>query len=257
MLSPGFFRTLLPLLMFACFLGTGRSGAAVFANETLKYDIVYKWGMIHKKTANATLSLRSSGNNYILSLTARTLPWADRYFIVRDTLTSVVAKSDLTPQSYLKISHEGKYYGRDQLKFKSVAGGLSCQAECEEIYKGQEKKLSSKHLSAQGPGFDMLSVFYYLRVLDFDRLDKGKAVKVNIFSGSKVETLTIRGLGKETLRMAGKKERATYKVVFSFTMGGKKRSSEEITAWISDDASRIVLRLIGKLPVGEVQVNLQ
>lgn len=65
------------------------------------------------------------------------------------------------------------------------------------IRDGKWKALKSS-LTASGPVFDMLSIFYYLRTLDYDRLAKGNYVyKATVFSGKKAETISIRCLGKE------------------------------------------------------------
>lgn len=88
-------------------VGTLCATAADFADENLHYVITYKWGLIHKEAGTATLSLKGSGNDYRLSLTARTKPWADKVFRVRDTLTSIVGRADQHPRRYVKAAHEG------------------------------------------------------------------------------------------------------------------------------------------------------
>lgn len=230
--------------------------AARFQDETLHYSIRYKWGAIRKETATATLSLRNINNDYQLTLTARTLPWADRFFEVRDTLKSIVAQKDFIPKSYTKISHEGRDYGKDELSFSKGANSMKANARRTRVNSKGERSESTQALAAVGAGYDMLSVFYYLRLLDFNKLTSGKLTKVNIFSGTKVETLTIRGLGKENVVMPDKRKMETYKIGFTFTTHGGKKSSDNITAWISADSRHIPVKLIGKLPVGEVQVYL-
>lgn len=55
------------------------------------------------------------------------------------------------------------------------------------IRDGKWKALKSS-LTASGPVFDMLSIFYYLRTLDYDRLAKGNYVyKATVFSGKKLK----------------------------------------------------------------------
>ena len=79
--------------------------ATPFQNEDLHYVISYKWGLIHKDAGDATLSLRRHGDNYNIMLAAKTKPWADKIYQVRDTLKGVVRVSDLKPLSYTKITH--------------------------------------------------------------------------------------------------------------------------------------------------------
>lgn len=230
------------------------AGAANFANETLHYVISYKWGLIHKDAAEATLSLRNSGNSCNISLAARTRPWADKFFEVRDTLKATVLQENFRPKSYTKISHEGGRYSRDHIVYSF--GGSSVKGDVTRHKQDKKTKkinVTTKTLASTGPTYDMLSVFYYLRLLNFDKLKKGTLYKVSIFSGSKVETLTIRMHGIETIKLRNKEKREAYRLSFTFTTGGKKKSSDDINTWISTDSSHIPLYLTGKLPLGEVR----
>ena len=87
-----------------------------FADENLHYVITYKWGLIHKDAGDATLSLRNNGKDYNIMLAARTKPWADRFYQVRDTLLGKIRMNDLRPLSYTKIAHEKGKYGKDVIK---------------------------------------------------------------------------------------------------------------------------------------------
>lgn len=244
---------ILLLLMGSIYVGIS-AYAGNLADENLHYVISYKWGMIHKDAGEAVLSLRNSGDNYSLRLTAKTKPWADKFFQVRDTLIGKVNKNTFHPSNYTKISHEGGKYGKDQITF--LYNGNQVTGTCTRYKEDKKGKISrsSKTLRASGPVFDMLSIFYYLRQIDYSALEKGEKVKATIFSGSKAETITIRSLGKEKIKLRNKTEREAYHIKFNFTSEGKKKSSEDIDTWISTDSSHIPLYLTGSLPVGQVRV---
>ena len=99
----------------------------------------------------------------------------------------------------------------------------------------------------------MVSVFYMLRNLDYDQLSTTKPVSTVIFSGKQKEYLTITYKGKETIKMRDGTKRESYHIKFRFTQEGGKKSSDNLDAWMSTDANRIPLLLVGKLPVGEVK----
>ena len=212
--------------------------------------------MVHKDAADATLSLRGMDNSYRLMLTAKTKPWADKFFEVRDTLLCSVSKNQFQPLSYSKISHEGGVYRRDDIKYYHNGNMVRAAVTRTKEDKKGLRTMTRNQFSASGSAYDMLSVFYFLRTIDYASLAQKKSISTNIFSGSKVESLTIRYVGKERLKMRGGKTRDAIKITFSFTTGGKKKSSDSIEAWLSDDASHIPLQLIGKLPVGSVRVYL-
>lgn len=228
------------------------SACAAFSNETLRYVISYKWGMVHKDTGEATLSLRNSGGKYNITLTAKTKPWADKIFMVRDTLRSTVTASGLKPVSYSKITHEGGKYARDDIKF-SVSGSTVKATSTRVKEKKGKRTTSSATMSATSPAYDMLSVFYYLRILDFPKMQKGHSYKASIFSGKQVETLNIKLIGVEKIKLRDKRTLEAYHIRFNFTSEGKKKSSADMDTWISTDSRHIPLLLEGSLPVGKVK----
>ncbi len=240
--------------MFLCVTSVCSAFSKGFSNETLHYVISYKWGLIHKDAGDATLSLKRNGNNYDLMLAAKTKPWADKFYNVRDTLLGTLRISDLKPLSYSKISHEKGKYGKDVITYSYQ--GNKATGHCKRYRQDKNGQISSseKKLDASGPVYDMLSVFYYLRDINYDDLNRGKAIRATVFSGSKAENITIRSLGKEKIRLRNKTEQEAYHIQFNFTSGGKKKSSDDIDAWISSDSRHIPLYLVGQLPVGQVRV---
>ena len=228
--------------------------SAGIKDEKLHYVISYKWGLIHKDAGDATLSLRNKGGNYEVMLSAKTKPWADKVYQVRDTLLASIRKSDFKALSYSKIAHEDGKYGRDDISYKYSGNQVTGICKRYKKNKKGEVSTSSKTLTATGPVYDMLSVFYYLREIDYSSLSKNKVLKATVFSGSKSETITIHLVGKEKIKLKNKTEREAYHIKFNFTTGGKKKSSDDIDTWISTDSSHIPLYLTGSLPVGQVRV---
>lgn len=247
-------KRILPFLMLAVTLmfASDALAGSPFRNESLKYVISYKWGLIHKDAGDATLSLHRSGDHYNVMLAAKTKPWADKFYRVRDTLSGTIRVRDLKPVSYSKITHEKGKYSRDDIKY-SITGNTTKGVTTRHRIKDGSPVTTSKTLTATGPVYDMLSVFYYLRKLDYDQLNKNKIYTATVFSGSKKETIKIRSLGKERIKLKDKTTREAYHIKFNFTSNGGKKSSDDIDTWISTDESHIPLYLVGRLPVGEVR----
>lgn len=223
-----------------------------FSNETLRYVISYKWGLIHKDAGDATLSLRRNGDKYSVMLAAKTKPWADKVYMVRDTLSGTINMKDLRPLSYSKITHEKGKYSRDDISY-TFSGGTT-KGDIKRIkFKEGKESVSEKSLSATGPVYDMLSVFYYLRKLDYSQLNKNKIYTATVFSGSKKEKVRIKSLGLEKIKLKDNTKHEAYHIRFNFTQEGGKKSSDDMDTWISTDSAHIPLYLVGKLPVGEVR----
>lgn len=244
-------RKLLSVLFALTLIAIPMASAIDLPNEDLNYSVLYRWGLINKQAGAATLSLRTVGNRYNAQLTARTLPWADKIFKVRDTLRSTMIREQVLPQQYVKIAHEGKVYDRDVVQYSYTATEAIGLVNRYHVKAGLPPMRIDTVLHAKRPTFDMLSVFYYLRTIDFPSMTTGQTRRVHLFSGHLVEELTITYRGIKTLQLP-EGNRSTYYLTFSFTTNGRP-ASDAMSTWISADAQRIPLKVEGKLPIGKVQ----
>ena len=230
----------------------GATNPISLVDETLTYDVMYKWGFINKVAGYATMSLRNDGYYYKASLYAENAPWANSIYMLRDTLYTTMTKGDFFPVSYTYIAHENGKYKKDVLSFQRDGNTFSAEAVRYKRSAPDEPMTSSTlQLEAQGMTVDMLSSFFYLRTLDFDNMSNGQSITVNIFSGSKKEKLKITYLGRQNVSLNGNSYPAYY-INFTFTRKGVE-SSEPISGWISTDGQRIPLKVEGSLPVGKVR----
>lgn len=223
--------------------------ALSLTNETLHYEIVYQWGVIWKHAGDATLSVSKDGEVYNASLTGKTRSWADKIYPVRDTLTSSM-HLNFRPIKYEKFTHEKSYFAHDVVSFNSDGTGTT--AECTRYRKGKDAAVIN--LSHSGSAYDMLSVFYMLRNMDYSKMTKGNTFTSCVFSGKEKETLTIEFVGIEpSLKLRDDSRHQAYHLKLTFTTDNGKKSSDDIDAYISTSASRIPLLVVGKLKIGEVK----
>lgn len=246
------------LLSLTLLLGSLISAPAQsLSPETLNYKITYKWGLIHKQAGTAEFVLtRPSASTFDARLYARTQPWADAFYKVRDTLTTTFSSSTFMPEVYHRIAHEDGSYAHDIVKF--THSGNTSSAVCRRIRRGKKDKTNTEtsiSLSATGPTVDLLSSFYYIRTLPYANLTPGYKQIVNIFSGKHKELLSITYLGKEDLKV-DKTTRQVYHIRFTFTSEGKKETSRPIDAWLSTSPGHVPLKLVGELKIGKVQCFL-
>lgn len=124
---------------------------------------------------------------------------------------------------------------------------------CEKKWKdGKLERDETRVLEAVGTTMDMLSSFYYMRALPYASWEKGHVHSINIFSGKRKELLTIKYLGREKVEY----DKHTYDchhIRFIFTSDGKKKTSDDMDAWIDVTGNNIPVKLEGKLPVGKIR----
>ncbi|MCM1310461.1 MAG: DUF3108 domain-containing protein [Bacteroides sp.] len=243
----------LSLLILLLWVVTAFCGIPEYTNEDLSYRVTYKWGFIQKQAGSASFSLKEHADHYSAVLTARTQPWADKIFQVRDTLTGTMRLGDMAPTLYVKSTHEGGEYRHDVIKYAFTGDLMTAQCERLKINKKGEQSVTDTTLVANLPGTDMLSVYYLVRRLPFDTMKVGTIARASIFSGKKIEQLAVKYLGIETIKLNDRKYRC-YKINFTFSSERMKNSSAPMWAWISTEGQRIPIKLIGELPIGQIQV---
>jgi hypothetical protein len=241
------------LCSFALSLTSFTSSANKFADESLKYKVTYKWGLVNKQAGTATLSIRNSNDKYITKLTAKSDPWADKIYKVRDTLNGVVKKEGFKPTIYEKIAHEGSDNKRDVVTYKYENAKVI--GECTRRKWDSDGNLTrdeKRTLESYGTTVDMLSAFYYMRNLPYNEWKAGHVVTLNIYSGKRKELLTIKYTGIETVKYDNKSYKC-YRISFTFTSDGKSKTSDDMDAWITTDARHIPVKLEGSLKIGKVR----
>ncbi|MDE6786429.1 MAG: DUF3108 domain-containing protein [Muribaculaceae bacterium] len=247
----GIIKTIIAGLCLILAFGTASAADTKFADETLKYVITYKWGLITKDSGEATLSIKNQGSKYYIRLTGKTKPWADGLFKVRDTLVSVMDKAKFHPLSYTKIAHEGDWHRKDVIEYSYTGTNVKGNAS---VYKEKKGNVKTENfeLSSSGDTFDMLSVFYWIRSIDLANIETGKKLTATLFSESREETVKIWKVGEGSVKMRDGSKREAWHIKFTFTSKGGKKTSDDIEAWISKDGKRVPLEIKGKLPLGHV-----
>ena len=223
--------------------------------EKYKYVVTYKWGLIQKDAGDVVITHVPKGDGYELKLTAKTKPWADKVYKVRDTLISVTSREKYRPIRFSHIAHEKNKYRHDEIKFSY--SGNKVYGRSEKYKEDKNGKITSSVHQLEGaiPTYDMLSVYFFLRDLDYSKMKAGETINATIFSGSKSENLQVRCKGKETIKLRDNTEREAWHIVFKFTQHGGKKSSDDISCWISTAAPHIPLQIVGSLPIGQIKVH--
>ena len=212
--------------------------------ETLSYKVVYRWGIVNKQAGRATFINEFDNDGICRAMMyARTEPWADRLYSVRDTLKSIYDSTTRLPYSYIRIAHEGGSYAHDHVIFSNNSNISSAKCVCLRRKKNESTtKRIETNLEANGLAVDLLSSFYYLRGL-------------NILSGKRKEILKITYTGLESIKINNNEEKC-HKIIFTFSSKSGKTTSSPIKAWLSTDAKCIPMKIEGELKIGKVQCIL-
>ena len=223
--------------------------------EEVSYIVSYNWGFIWIDVGEAKFSVkeRKIKNMNFLELEGwgKTYSSWDKFFKVRDYYKSIVYPESLKPVYFLRDIQEGDY------KFKITYKFIRRKKL---VYAERKGNTGSHHLDTvkvSDNTYDLLSIIYYSRTLDFDRLKENQKVPVSIMLDRKFEKLYFRYIGKEIFKnkKIGKYKAIKLKVLTVPSLEFK--GGETMTIWITDDKNHIPIWIESPISVGSVKVRLK
>ncbi len=184
-----------------------------------------------------------------LKCTASTYAKFDSYFRVRDLYESYVNPETLIPSLFKRNIEEGTY--KKELKY---------------LFK-RKSKVAISTLNKKGRvnfktnvpidynTMDIVSAIYSIRTLDFESFNIGKRVTKQLVVDSKVETVTVKYLGKEDIKVGKYGTKTCYKLSVGVGAGLKNVKGGKYI-WITADNDRLPALIKASVPVGNIQIRL-
>lgn len=250
------------ILFFLLFLSPIMAGAqckvlnkAFRSGEQIDYVLYYNWKFIWVKVGNAYLKTKATDYNnqlaYRLDLLSNTSSRADRFFKMRDTITSVITDS-LQPIYYRKGAYEGSRYTVDEVNFSFKSD--SCYLTMFRL--NHKRRLELREDTIEGCAYDMLSVLARARSFNPEGYKKGHRIKFNLATGSNIEYYHLVYLGKDSVK--GKNDKRyrclAFRLLEQLKEGKEKRL---ITFFITDDENHIPIRLDMHLNFGSAKAYVK
>jgi hypothetical protein len=233
----------------------GAVNTAFKSGETLQYDLFYNWKFVWVKAGTASMSITTTTYqgkpSYRTRLLTRGTSKADHFFVLRDTLTSLVSAADMLPRYYSKTDMEGEKY-RQRNVWYSYKNNL---AYARQRYINPHGVVKWQTQSDNEVIFDMLSIMLRARSFDASKFKPGHRIKFVMTDGDgkSDQTLIFRGRKNVKLRNGS----ATYRcLVLSFVEPKNGKEKEVVTFYVSDDANHIPIRLDLYLNIGTAKAYL-
>lgn len=226
------------------------------AGEDLSYDLYFKYGIIYTKAGTSslkTVSERYNGTDaYKMTLLAQSTGTVRKLFSLNDTLMCYTTK-DLVPLAYIKDAFEGKDYTQEEVKYTYSGQGVSLKAK---RHKNGEFKFDET-ITSNSCMYDMMSVVFYARTLDFSSMKKGQTTKVDFISGRKKVNMVIEYDGIETVEANDNKKYSCIKLVLSIMDDAFSDRKEAMKVYITNDSNHMPVRLDSKLNIGSTRAILK
>ncbi len=222
--------------------------------EDIKYTIYYNWGIFWVNAG--WVDFRVKPGKYFdreiyhldgLGATHQSYDWL---YKVRDHYQSYLDKETLLPLWSRRQNFEGGY----EVDHKYVFDWKNNQSFAS--IKNSDKPFYNDTVDITNCTFDLLSLVYYARDLDFTGLIPGKTIPVTTIIENKVYNLYIRYLGKEYI--TDKKDNTYRCIKFSVLLieGTIFSGGEDMTVWVTDDKVHVPVLVEAKILIGSVKAYL-
>ncbi|NDW18133.1 DUF3108 domain-containing protein [Dysgonomonas sp. 216] len=226
------------------------------AGEALTYDLHMKFG-ISTKAGTGTLNVKNvtyAGNDaYKMSLTTNSQGFARKIFKLDDTLSCVMSK-DLVPLAFMKDAHEGDDYTRERVGY-AYSGDGSVKVKAVRYKNGGFR--FDETIQFNNCAYDMLSIVYFARTLDYSNMKKGNKKRVDFISGKKKLKMEIVHDGTEKQKDSNGKKHNCIKLVLKISDNAFDNEEEAMKVYITNDANRLPIRIDSKLKVGSTRAVLK
>ena len=239
--------------------------------ESVSYDVYYHLGFIWAKAGQGTLSFfketEADGTERLHGqLAAKSHSVVEHIMKVRDTLDTWM-NTDYVPREFIKKTHEGKYNSIEHniysTTWKDKNASLTpanVKSSTVKVHRWRKKgnEAATDHdtiHTVKEPAYDMLSLFYVMRKLDFSKMKKGESRKYATFTGLKKNWFKVDFIGKETISLRNGKKHETYCALLS--VATKDQKSTPIKAWLTTTADHRPLKVIIDLQrIGSIQAEI-
>ena len=243
------------LITFGAFAQCPVENTAFQGGEHLSYDLYFNWKFIWFKVGSADMDIKQTKykgqDAYRAYLITRGSKTADRYFVLRDTLTTYTTL-DIVPLFYTKNALEGKRYTREKVIYSYGEGGINLDL----TYQKNSDPVRKKTETVEECPYDMISMLLKARSFDGSKFKKGDRIAFMMAEGKHCEEqyIVYRGPKKFTNDYTD----VTYDcLVFSFIEMDGKKEKEVVTFYVTNDKNHIPVRLDLHLKFGSAKAFLK
>lgn len=170
---------------------------------------------------------------------------------VRDKYEAYTLVDGFKPLRFKREVNEGSTYIREDYVFKQNEKKVITLRQLEE-----DEPMVKDTVVLKDCSFDVLSMIYFARNLDFSNAEIDEKIPIRIFLDNESYDSYIRFLGVKTIKI---KELGTFRcIVFSPLLieGTIFNAGEDMTVWVTDDKNRVPLLIETPILVGSIRARV-
>jgi Protein of unknown function (DUF3108) len=224
------------------------------AGEEARYRISYNWFLLWTEVGEVWFSVNESRVKdmpclHLLAVGTTYKSW-DWFFKVRDRYESWVYPESLKPIAFNRDVYEGGWTIRHQYVFNHAKGIAYTQTQ------SNDKPVLKDTIPIPDCTFDLVSILYYVRNLDFSRCKINDTIPLTLLLDNEIYRIFFRYLGTEKRKIRKMGEIDCMKFSAMLIQGSVFNGGEKMFVWVTNDKNRIPVYIESPIVVGSVQGTL-
>lgn len=237
-------------------MSTAEKDLVFQAGERLDFTLQYKWGAVQTDVGYATVTLDSLTFNgeeaFRLSAYGWTASFFDWFFKVREDFNSWFTRDGLRPLKFTRDTYEGGYVARNTYLYDWSAQEPVIKADIYSSKRGPR----SMELPLTPCTFDLPSLFYFARNMNFDVVDPGKKYPMTFAIDDDIYNVYFILHGRQTIFVKGIGQVKVIKFGAKLLEGEVFKGEEDMIIYVSDDMNRLPVYFEAPLLVGRATGRL-
>ena len=213
-----------------------------------RYEYKVKFGFVNIGLANVNVNDRIYNINnrpcYRITVFGRTAGITD-VFRVRNTYLSYVDTLAIVPHQFVYKAREGDYKREQTIYFSQPRSKAT-------IVENEEKENFNLPKYCQ----DVVSGYYFLRTLPFEKMRSGEVVEAPMLFASKIYNMKIRFKGRKTINTKFGKIKV-FEINPILPPNDLFDGQEAIKVYVSDDKNRVPIEIFVDFKIGSSSIELK
>jgi hypothetical protein len=206
--------------------------------EKLTFTIGWKMVKVGEATMEVSDVIDHQGRPvYIVKTLAKSFPFFDKFFKVRDTAETWIDVEGLFTWYFRKMLNEGNYQNEQIQEYDQSRG----------VVRAQDTLFTAPRYVQ-----DVLSALYYVRTQD---LEPGQSIYIDNFTKDKCYPLEVKIYDREIIEVPAGKFKCI-KVEPLLKEAGVFKQEGSLTVWLTDDRLKMPVLMKSKVLVGSIYAEL-
>jgi hypothetical protein len=223
--------------------------------EKLEYEIYYNLGPVWLNAGYVRFEVKPKAyqgrNVYHLDGYGASYKGYDWIFKVRNRYQSYIDKESLKPLWFRSVTSEGGLEGDNICIFEHQGNRIFSDTW------NTERVLQKDTIPVKPCTFDLISIIYLVRNMNFAGLKTGDSVAIRTFINNESQDLFIRYMGKENINNRDHKRYRCIKLSVFLGEGTIFKSGEDLTVWLTNDKNRMPVLIEARIRVGSIKIFLK